>query len=124
MRDWILKPVFERQDERGLFRELLNTGTWESLIYSRMNPDAVIGNHYHKQTMIFLYLLSGSAEVKTVHVESGKRDRIVMEAGTGIVLQPYYSHAIRFIGESEAIMLKSRRYNDADPDTYPFPVES
>jgi dTDP-4-dehydrorhamnose 3,5-epimerase-like enzyme len=124
MRDTILKPVFERQDNRGLFQELLSSGTWESLIYMRMNPDAVIGNHYHKKTEIFLYLLSGSAEIKTVHVESGERDRIVMLAGNGIALQPYYSHAIRFTSESEAIMLKSRRYEEADPDTYSFPVES
>lgn len=119
----ILKPSFERQDHRGLFQELLNTGVWETVIYARMNPDAVLGNHYHKKTEIFLYLLSGAAQIRTVHVESGQRDQFRLEAGSGVLLHTYHSHAIRFTESSEIIMLKSRRYDEADPDTYVLPVE-
>jgi quercetin dioxygenase-like cupin family protein len=123
MSNSILKPSFERQDDRGLFQELLNTGTWETAVYARMNPDAVLGNHYHKKTEIFLYLLTGTAEIRTVHVQSGQRDQFRLEAGSGVILHAYHSHAIRFTKESEVFMLKSLRYDEADPDTYSFPVE-
>ena len=33
------------------------------------------------------------------------------------------SHAIRFLEESEFIMLKSQKYESDDPDTYRFLVE-
>lgn len=119
----ILKPVFERSDQRGVFQELLNTGTWESVIFTRMHPGATLGNHYHKKTDLFVYLLRGAAEIRTVDVESGEQDRFMLESGSGVILQSFQSHAIRFVQESEAIILKSCRFDKADPDTYPFPLE-
>lgn len=123
MRHQILTPSFERIDDRGLFREVLNDGSWEALIGGRMNPDAVIGNHYHKKTIIFFYLTSGSARITTIHVETEDKDAFLLQAGQGVILNTNESHAIRFIEESDFVMLKSLRYNPADPDTYQFPVK-
>jgi quercetin dioxygenase-like cupin family protein len=119
----VVSPVFERKDERGVFQEILNTGTWESLICGHMNAGAVIGNHYHKKSVIFFYLTRGAVRIRTVHAETGARDDFVLKEGQGVILHPYESHAIRFLEESELIMLKSRRYLEADPDTFHFPVE-
>ena len=119
----ILTPTFERNDERGLFQEVLNDGHWESFICARMNPQAVLGNHYHKKTLIFFYVTRGSARVATVHVESLERDEFFLKANQGVILRTYESHAIHFPEESEIVMLKSCRYDPADPDTFPFPVE-
>lgn len=118
-----ISPSFERTDDRGLFQEILNDGHWENLIRGRMNPGAVIGNHYHKKTVVFFYLTRGSAQVKTVHVNTGAREDFPLQANQGILLKVNESHAIRFQEESEFIMLKSLRYDPADPDTYGFPVE-
>jgi hypothetical protein len=46
-----------------------------------------------------------------------------LRAGQGVILNTNESHAIRFIEESDFVMLKSLRYNPADPDTYQFPVK-
>ncbi|MGO9566443.1 MAG: cupin domain-containing protein [Desulfomonilaceae bacterium] len=119
----ILTPSFERTDDRGIFREVLNDGNWEALICGRMNPDAVIGNHYHKKTTIFFYLTSGLARVTTIHVETEDKDAFLLHSGQGVKLNTNESHAIRFIEESDFVMLKSLRYNPADPDTYHFPVK-
>jgi quercetin dioxygenase-like cupin family protein len=118
-----IAPSFERTDDRGLFQEILNDGHWENLIRGRMNPGAVIGNHYHKKTVVFFYLTTGSAQVKTVNVDTGAREDFGLHANQGILLKVNESHAIRFHEESEFIMLKSLRYDPADPDTYGFPVE-
>jgi quercetin dioxygenase-like cupin family protein len=119
----ILTPSFERKDDRGTFQEVLNDGSWEALICGRMNPDAVLGNHYHKKTVIFFYLASGSARITTIHVEKEDKDVFFLKSGQGVILSTNESHAIRFIEESDFVMLKSLRYDPADPDTYPFPVK-
>lgn len=119
----IVPPAFERIDERGTFTEILNSGRWEALLAGRMNPDAVMGNHYHKETLIFFYLTKGSARIKTIHVETGQKDDFIVSAPHGVFLETNESHAIRFVEESEFVMLKSRRFDPEAPDTYHFPVE-
>ena len=119
----ILPTTFERNDERGVFREILNKGRWEALIAGRMNPQAVIGNHFHKKTVIFFHIANGAARIKTINVETGKRDDFLLHTGQGVVLPVNESHAIRFLEESDFIMLKSLKYDPADPDTFDFPVE-
>ncbi|MCX5860878.1 MAG: hypothetical protein WCG29_01185 [Desulfomonile sp.] len=118
----ILEPTFERNDDRGLFREVLNDGTWEALICGRMKPLSVIGNHYHKDTLVFLYLTSGSAHIRTVHVVTGQRDEFSLNSGHGVVLRTDEAHAITFQEESDFVMLKSHRFDPAALDTFNFPV--
>ncbi len=119
----ILKPSFERNDNRGHFQEVLNDGHWENLIRGTMKADAVMGNHYHKKTLIFFYISRGSAIIKTVNVENGERDEFRLETSQGVILETHESHAIKFLEESDFIMLKSLRYDAADSDTFSFPVE-
>jgi dTDP-4-dehydrorhamnose 3,5-epimerase-like enzyme len=119
----ILTPSFERKDDRGIFREVLNDGSWEALICGRMNSDAVLGNHYHKKTLIFFYISSGSARITTIHVETEDKDVFILKSGQGVILSVNESHAIRFLEESDFVMLKSLRYDPEDPDAYPFPVK-
>jgi dTDP-4-dehydrorhamnose 3,5-epimerase-like enzyme len=119
----ILVPGFVRTDERGMFVEVLNDGSWQALISGRMNRDAVMGNHYHRKTVVFFFLATGAARIKTVNVETAERDDFVLQGGQGVMLGVNESHSIRFQELSDFVMLKSRRYDPADPDTYHFPVE-
>ncbi len=118
----VMKPEYERNDDRGLFQELLSTGPWESLIRAEMLKGAVIGNHYHKVTKIFFFLVRGLVRIRTVNVETGDRDDFTIEAGQGTMLLPYESHAIEFMDNSEIIMLKTHRYDPKSPDTFDYPV--
>jgi quercetin dioxygenase-like cupin family protein len=119
----IIKPTFSRSDTRGVLTEVLNGGHWESLLNGSMNPGAVMGNHYHQQTVVFFYLTSGAATVKTVHVETGVRDEFRLNAEEGVLLHPNESHAIRFDEPSGFIMLKSVQYDPQNPDTFHYPVD-
>jgi dTDP-4-dehydrorhamnose 3,5-epimerase-like enzyme len=119
----LVTPSFDRKDDRGAFQEILNGGHWEALIRGTMKPGAVMGNHFHRKTVIFFYLTSGSARIATVHVDTGEKDRFVLTGGQGVILSTDESHAIRFVDDSEFIMLKSLKYDPQNPDTYPYPVE-
>ena len=118
----IISPSFKRCDERGTFLEVLNGGHWEALIFGQMHDGAVLGNHYHRKTQVFFFLSKGSARIDTVHVETGERKRLSLEANQGIIFRTNEAHAIRFLEESEFIMLKSVCYNPAHPDTFSHPL--
>ncbi len=119
----ILKPTFTRTDARGVLHEILNQGSWESIVGGTMNPGAVMGNHYHKETLVFFYLLSGSATVKTIDVASGARDEFRLEAHEGVLFPVNETHAVRFGEVSDFLMLKSKQYDPQNPDTFAYPVD-
>jgi hypothetical protein len=119
----ILLPNFERIDHRGTFQEVFNRGTWSCLICGAMKPDSVMGNHYHKKTIVFFFLRTGKANITTQHVESKERECFMLETGQGVILRTYEAHNIRFLDDSDFIMLKSLPYDSADPDTFHFDVK-
>lgn len=114
----ILKPGFERNDDRGIFREILNSGHWEAMNWALMNEGSVLGNHYHKKTIVFLYVVSGCARIRTVNINTEERDEFVVMEGQGVMLKTLESHAIHFVEQSQVIMLKSSRFDPNDPDTF------
>lgn len=118
----IVGPSFARRDERGDLTEIVNGFPAKTLLTGRMKAGSVMGGHYHKRTRVFFFLESGSAEIRTVHVETGARDAFTLGPDQGVILEPNESHAIRFAAESEWIMLKSEAYDPADPDTYAYEV--
>ncbi len=118
----IIPPGFERTDERGLFREIINSGEWKAVNWARMNPGATLGNHYHEKTVMFFYLVNGSAYVRTVDVVTGSRDEFELNPGQGVFFQPMESHIISFTDESEVLMLKSKPFDPKDPDLVHYPV--
>lgn len=120
--DGVLRPSFERTDERGTFVELLNSGRWESVVWGEMRAGAVLGHHYHKQTDVYFVLTQGRAAVSCEDVRSGARRALTLQARDGVLFAPYESHAVRFEEPSSFIMLKSRQYDQANPDTFPHPI--
>lgn len=118
----VLAPSFERRDERGIFREILSGFPAGTVLSGQMRAGAVMGNHYHKRTRIFFYLLRGEARIKTVNVQTGGTDESRLGENQGVLLEPGESHAIRYLVDSEFLMLKSLPYDPADPDTFEYPV--
>jgi dTDP-4-dehydrorhamnose 3,5-epimerase-like enzyme len=118
----IVTAAFERNDERGVFREVLNGFEARTLVCGQMKAGAILGNHYHKRTRLFFYLTRGAARVATVHVETGEKDSFDLSANEGVFFEVNESHAIRFTAESEFVMVKSCPYDPADPDTYTHPT--
>ncbi len=124
MKHDVLVPTFQRRDGRGLFVEALNGGPWETLVFGSMKRDAELGHHYHKKTEVCFFLTKGRAEVSIVHVETREREQLQFAAPQGVRLRVNESHVIRFLEDSDFVMLKSQRYDPDDPDTFSHPVEA
>jgi dTDP-4-dehydrorhamnose 3,5-epimerase-like enzyme len=118
----VLRPRFERRDSRGVFREIVSGFPAGTVVCGRMGAGAVMGNHYHRRTRVFFYLLAGRAGVRTVDIETGHLDKFLLGENQGVFLEPGESHAIRFLVDSEFLMLKSLPYDPQDPDTFAHPV--
>jgi dTDP-4-dehydrorhamnose 3,5-epimerase-like enzyme len=113
-----VRPSYRRADARGTFVEALNGAGWGCLIHGRMRAGAVMGNHYHARTRVFFYLTDGSAEVVSLTRATGARSTWVIGSEEGLVLEAGVAHAIRFLEDASFILLKSERYDPADPDTF------
>jgi mannose-6-phosphate isomerase-like protein (cupin superfamily) len=118
----IVVPGLEGRDGRGVFREVVNDFDARTLVCGEMKAGAVLGNHFHRRTRVFFYLSRGEAEVSTLHVETGEKDRFSLRENEGVVFEVNETHAIRFLRDGEFTMLKSLAYDPADPDTFPHPV--
>lgn len=118
----IIRPSFVREDERGTLRELLNSGTWRSVIQGEMAAGAVMGDHYHKETQVFFYLISGSLDAITEDIITGERDSFSLRGGEGVILMPNESHKLTFTGDTVYLLLKSNPYDPNAPDTYHHPL--
>ncbi|HEV8611458.1 MAG TPA: hypothetical protein VGS98_15495 [Thermoanaerobaculia bacterium] len=118
----VLGPRFERRDSRGIFREILSGFPAGTVVSGRMGAGSVMGNHYHRRTRVFFHLLSGRVGVRTVDIETGVLDKFLLGENQGVFLEPGESHAIRFLVDSEFLMLKSLPYDPQDPDTFAHPV--
>jgi quercetin dioxygenase-like cupin family protein len=122
MKHELEKATFERRDARGSLIEVRNRGPWETVITGSMKQGAVMGNHYHKKTTVFFFLVSGRARVDIVDVNTGERDQVDLSSGLGVALRVNQSHAIRFGEDSRYILLKDLRYDPKDPDTFEHAV--
>jgi dTDP-4-dehydrorhamnose 3,5-epimerase-like enzyme len=118
----IIPPGFERNDDRGLFREIINSGEWKAVNWAKMSPGATLGNHYHEKTVMFFYVMNGSAHIRTLDVGTGARDEFELKQGQGVFFKPMESHIISFTDESEVLMLKSQPFDPSDPDIVHYPV--
>jgi quercetin dioxygenase-like cupin family protein len=118
----VVTPGFERNDARGVFREVLSGFEARTFIWGEMKKGAVLGNHYHKRTRVFFYLTRGKARVAIVNVETGKKEALDLRANEGIFFEVNESHAVRFTEEGEFVMLKSLTYDAGDPDTFSHPI--
>ncbi len=114
--------AYVRQDQRGSLTEIINEGTWRSVLTGDMHAGAVIGDHYHKITDVYLHLLSGQATVHTRSVADGSCESFTIFAGQGVLLPAMESHHVRFTEASNFLLLKSQPFDPEHPDTYPLPV--
>ncbi len=118
----IVTASFERRDERGVFREVLNGFEARTFVCGEMKKGAVLGNHYHNRTRVFFYLTRGAAHVAMLNVETGEKDSFGLKENQGCFFEVNETHAVYFTEDGRFAMLKSLAYDPADPDTFPHPV--
>ncbi len=116
--------TYSRKDQRGTFVEIVNRGPWETVITGTMNAGAVLGDHYHKVTDLFFFLVEGRCRVDIECLDTGLRRNLDLEPGEGLHIAAFEAHAVRFEAPSRFIMLKSHAFDPDLPDIYDHPVRS
>lgn len=117
-----LTPTFIRSDNRGIFIEAINGTRFANVSFGMMRRGAVMGNHYHKKTKVFFYIINGKAIVDTIDPRTGKMKTVVLKENQGILFPPYCSHAIRFSRKTTFVMGKTIKYDKENSDTFMHPV--
>jgi len=118
----ILEPIYTRQDDRGLFQEVIRGYTWQSVIVGHMHKGSEMGHHYHLETILFFYITNGTVAITTEHVKTGERKHLDLIESQGVLLETNQAHIIRFLRETNFLLLKSSSYNPENPDTYEYLV--
>jgi mannose-6-phosphate isomerase-like protein (cupin superfamily) len=111
---------FERVDQRGLFREYINSDdAWKAVNQGVMKKGAVMGNHYHEKCKAAFFLLSGSAQFIYKNVlKKQKPVTFLIREGEGVLIDPYETHAITFLEKSSFLVLKSKKFDPKHKDLH------
>ena len=122
-----IKKLKTFEDDRGtifelLRREHLDRTTFGHLFYVTFkNNKSIRGNHYHKKSHEFYFVLRGSVSLVLEDVRLGKKNKFELSEKDKSVLRigPYIAHASHSLS-ADAILLayNTLPYKDEKPDTY------
>ena len=112
-----IKNDFE--DSRGAIRDILvkEKIDFVTIIFNKKN--SVRGNHYHKETVQYLYVLEGSILVAS-KFEGKEIEKKVLSEGDLLLNEPLEWHAIKSIEDSKLLILTRglRGGDDYEADTF------
>ena len=112
-----IKNDFE--DSRGAIRDILvkEKIDFVTIIFNKKN--SVRGNHYHKKTVQYLYVLEGSVLVAS-KFEGKEIEKKILTEGDLLLNEPFEWHAIKSIEDSKLLILTRglRGGNDYEADTF------
>lgn len=102
--------------------ELINSGRWQSILYGYLHKGAVLGNHYHKKTDIFFFVLTGQVVLTYFKKQARSPSAKQLKPLEGMIIPRGFGHAVRALEETTFILAKSRIYTPSNPDIYPVEV--
>ena len=112
------KPI-NFEDNRGLIRDIISGEEYDALTFITCTPGALRGNHYHKESIQLLYVISGklicaakkeNSDIETIEINDG--DLVTNEAGE--------RHAFKAITNSVVLCITKgpRKGKNYEADTY------
>lgn len=107
------------QDERGAIIDVLKNEMVEYATIITSRKGAVRGNHYHKDTCQYLYVLDGKLRV-VIQMPGDEKQEAVLEAGDLVVNAPLERHAFEAIEDTTFLVLTRgpRGGENYEKDTY------
>ena len=118
-----IKIAFE--DQRGIIKDLFYKENINHVAHIITKKRGVVrGNHYHKKTTQFMYMISGSLIYWYKKVNSKKKAKALrIIKGEIVKTPPYEIHALTFDEKNEFIVLSKglRGGKDYEKDTFRVP---
>jgi quercetin dioxygenase-like cupin family protein len=106
-------------DERGKIIDLIESDSINAITIVTFKKGAVRGNHYHKQTIQWNYLMSGKIRLVT-QVPGEAVTETIMEPGDFTVTRENDRHALQALEDSEVMVFTKgpRGGKEYETDTF------
>ena len=113
------KPV-NFEDDRGTIRDIITHTPIEHITVITSNEGAVRGNHYHKETVQYDYVLSGKMKILSRPENSDVVEAVIAEPGTLIMHERGEAHSLIALEKSVFLSITegTRGGDDYEKDTY------
>ena len=119
----IVKPKTAFKDRRGAIVDILDGVPVECVTILSTKRGAVRGNHYHRRTTQYAYVLEGKFKLYTQHPGQRVRTRVVRR-GELVVTPPHERHA--FVALENSVLIACahgpRSGQSYETDTYRLAV--
>ncbi len=115
----IEKKSVNFEDARGTIRDILIGKGIDAATIITSVPGTVRGNHYHKESMQYLYVVSGKMVV-AAQVGDGPIEKQEIETGDIVTNPPNEKHAFKAIEHTTFLSLTKgpRQGKDYEKDTF------
>ena len=112
-----IKPAFE--DGRGQITDILENEIIEYATIISSKKGAVRGNHYHKESVQYTFVLKGSLKLIT-QMGDGKTETTFINSGDLVFTPPMEKHTLVALEDSEFLVLTRgpRGGGNYEKDTY------
>lgn len=107
------------EDDRGKIIDILEKEVIEYVTFISSKEGAVRGNHYHKESVQYTYVLKGSFKLLT-QVNDGKIEETIIKAGDLVFTPPMEKHTLVALEDSEFLVFTRgpRGGKNYENDTY------
>lgn len=107
------------EDDRGQITDILENEIIEHATVISSKKGAVRGNHYHKESVQFTFILKGSIKLLT-QIPGGRVETTIIESGDLVFTPPMEKHAMIALEDSEFLVLTRgpRGGQNYEGDTY------
>ncbi|MBI3866594.1 MAG: cupin domain-containing protein [Planctomycetia bacterium] len=97
------RPTWAHSDDRGSIVDILENVPIDSVTIVTVKAGSCRGNHYHKETVQWSYIMEGRVKVLT-QTPPGPVEAVVLEAGDLAMTPPHERHAVHAIEDSTILV--------------------
>jgi|TARA_B110000902_G_scaffold230324_1_gene271751 dTDP-4-dehydrorhamnose 3,5-epimerase-like enzyme len=87
-----------------------------NILFSYANT--IRGNHFHKETEEYFYIINGKVSVTTTDVNTKEEKIFIVESGGYFHVYPYNLHVLKFIEDTHIMSFYSKEFDPKDTDIY------
>ena len=115
----IKKVTISTSDQRGSITDIINHLSFNGATIIKSKKGSIRGNHYHKHTIQFVYILNGKMKCAAKKINEPLVE-VVVESGDLISHEAYEAHNFEAIEDTLLLVLSSglRSGDDYEKDTY------
>ena len=114
-----IRIKINHQDSRGVIVDLLEKKKINAITYITQKKGKIRGNHFHKKTIQWNYLIKGKIKIVTKKINRSVQE-MILSRGDLVVTSSNESHAIKAIEYSEYLVFTQgpRGGKEYEKDTF------